>query len=119
MPQGRSPNGTETSSSKPPVDPCNAAMEKALKAAHDVEVGDEYFEAKNYNAAMMRYKDAVEEKPGDTAIHVRLGRAYEKLGQPAQAVEEYKAAQELAGPAKWSDEAKRALARLEKSQPGK
>ena len=94
-------------------------MEIALKAAHDVDVGDYYFEQKNYNGALMRYKDALEGKPGDIAIHVRLGRAYEKLNQAAQAVEEYKAALKLAGPEpakdKWSEEAKSALERLRKN----
>src|SRR5262249_14646677 len=102
------------SSSKVPVDKCNEAMELALQAAHSVEVGDYYFEAKNYNSALQRYKDAAEEKPGDTAIHVRLGRAYEKLGQLPQAIEQYKAAQELGEPAKWSDEAKTAIVRLQR-----
>jgi len=88
------------------VDKCDEAMEMTLKAAHDVDVGDYSFEAKNYGGALMRYKDAAEEKPGDAAIHVRLGRAFEKLGQLQQAMEQYKAAQELPGPAKWSDEAK-------------
>lgn len=88
-------------------------MEKALLAAHDVEVGDEYFEDKNYNAALMRYKSAVEDKPGDSAIHVRLGRAFEKLDKLPQAIEQYKAAQDLEGPAKWSDEAKAAVLRLQ------
>ncbi len=88
-------------------------MEKALKVAHDVEVGDEYFEAKNYSAALQRYQGAVEEKPGDTAIHVRLGRVFEKLEQIPQAIDQYKAAQNLAGPAKWQDEAKAAVVRLQ------
>ena len=88
----------------------------ALKAAHDVDVGDYSFAAKNYDGALLRYKDAVEEKPGDAAIHVRLGRVFEKLGQLPQAMEQYKAAQELAGPAKWSDEAKAALLRLQQRQ---
>ncbi len=91
-------------------------MESALKAAHDVEVGDYSFAANNYNGALLRYKDAVEEKPGDAAIHVRLGRAFEKLGQLPQALEQYKAAQELAGPAKWSEEAKAAVLRLQHRQ---
>jgi tetratricopeptide (TPR) repeat protein len=117
-PPAQTPGANESSSSsKPPVDKCDEAMERALKAAHDVEVGDEYFEAKNLNAALMRYKDALEEKPGDIAIHVRLGRVFEKLGQVPQAIEQYKAAQELAGPKKWLDEAKAALLRLQRS-PG-
>ena len=92
-------------------------MEMALQAAHNVEVGDYSFEAKNYGGALLRYKDAVEEKPEDAAIHVRLGRVFERLGQIPQAIEQYKAAQERPGPAKWSDEAKAAVLRLQQSQP--
>jgi len=117
-PPAQTPGGNESSSSsRPPVDKCNEAMERALQAAHDVEVGDEYFEAKNYTGAGMRYKDAAEQKPGDVAIQVRLGRAFEKLGHLPQAIEQYKAAQELAGPKKWLDEAKAAALRLEHSPP--
>ena len=88
-------------------------MDKALDASHNVDVGDYYFELKNYSAALMRYRDAVEEKPGDITIHVRLGRVFEKLNQPPQAIEQYQAAEKLAGPQKWSDEAKSALLRLQ------
>jgi len=117
-PQAKNPGENESSSSsRAPVDKCDDAMEMALKAAHDVEVGDYSFEAKNYGGALLRYKDAAEEKPGDAAIHVRLGRVLEKLGQLPQAMEQYKAAQELAGPAKWSDEAKAAVLRLDRRQP--
>jgi hypothetical protein len=106
-----------TSSSRIPVDKCDEAMEMALKAAHDVDVGDYSFSTNNYGGALMRYKDADEEKPGDAAIHVRLGRAFEKLKQPDQAMEQYKAAQDLAGPTKWTDEAKAAVVRLQQRQP--
>jgi tetratricopeptide (TPR) repeat protein len=106
-------SANESTSFRPAVDPCNEAMEKALLAAHDVEVGDEYFEDRNYNAALMRYKDADKGKPGDIAIHVRLGRAFEKLSKIPQAIDQYKAAQDLDGPAKWSDEAKAAVLRLQ------
>lgn len=117
VPQGKSADENDgTSSSRIPVDKCDEAMEQALKAAHDVEVGDYSFSASNYAGALMRYKDAAEEKPGDAAIHVRWGRALEKLNQLPQAMEEYKAAQGLGGPAKWSDEAKAALLRLQQRQ---
>jgi Flp pilus assembly protein TadD len=92
-------------------------MELALEAAHNVEVGDYSFDNKNYNGALLRYKDADEEKPEDAAIHVRLGRVFEKLGQLQEARGQYKAAFDLAGPQKWSDEAKSALARLEQHAP--
>jgi len=92
-------------------------MEMALAAAHNIEVGDYYFEGKNCSAALQRYNDALDEKPGDPAIHVRLGRVLEKLNQFPRAIEQYKAAQKLGGPEKWSDEAKSALSRLQ-SPPG-
>ena len=119
-PPAKNPGENESSSSsssRAPVDKCDDAMEMTLKAAHDVDVGDYSFETKNYGGALLRYKDAAQEKPGDAAIHVRMGRALEKLGQIPQAVEQYKAAQELAGPAKWTDEAKAAVVRLERRQP--
>jgi outer membrane protein assembly factor BamD (BamD/ComL family) len=56
-------------------------MNMALEAAHDVEVGDYYLGRQQYNGALQRYNDAAEEKPEDLAIHVRLGRAFEKLRQ--------------------------------------
>ena len=105
------------SSSKPPVDKCDEAMELALEAAHNVEVGDYSFDNKNYNGALLRYKDADVEKPEDAAIHVRLGRVFEKLGQLPEATGHYKAALDLAGPQKWADEAKAALVRLEQHAP--
>lgn len=89
----------------------------ALQAAHNVEVGDYYFDAKSYGAASLRYNDAVEEKPEDPAVHVRLGRVLENLNQLPEAIEQYKAAQNLAGPEKWSEEAKSALLRLQRT-PG-
>ncbi len=92
-------------------------MENALKAAHDVEVGDDYNAEKNYNAALQRYQDAVREKPGDAAIHVRLGRVFERLDQVPEAIAQYKAAQQMAESGKWSDEATAAVARLQPSQP--
>jgi tetratricopeptide (TPR) repeat protein len=109
----RSTSLGSVSASKGPQEPCDEKMEIALKAAHDVDVGDYYFEEKKYNAALQRYNDALEEKPGDIAIHVRLGRVLEKMNQLPQAIEQYQAAQKLAGPEKWSEEAKSALQRLQ------
>ncbi len=90
-------------------------MERALSAAHNVDVGDYYFEQKNYNGALLRYKDAAADKAQDIAIHVRMGRAFEKLNQVPQAIEQYQAALKLDSPQKWIDEAKAALDRLKNS----
>ena len=40
-------------------------------------------------SALLRYNDAAQEKPGDVAIHVRLGRVFERLGQLSQAIKQY------------------------------
>jgi Tetratricopeptide repeat len=106
-------NSNTTGSNTVPVETCGTAMKRALEAAHNVDVGDQYFGQKNYNGALMRYKEALEEKPGDVAIHVRLGRVHEKLGQLSQAIEAYNAAQKLPRTEKWTDEAKSALLRLQ------
>ncbi len=85
-----------------------------MSAAHDVEVGDYYVSQKNYRAALFRYQDAADQKPRDAAIHVRMGRAFEKLNEAAKAIEQYKAAEQLGGPEEFLKEAHEALARLEK-----
>ena len=93
-------------------------MKMALQAAHNVEVGDYSFGQKNYKGALLRYNDALEQKPDDLAIHVWMGRVLEKLKQITEAIEQYKAAQTLAGPERWSEEARSALLRLQHT-PGK
>ncbi len=92
-------------------------MEMTLNAAHDVEVGDSSFERGNYKGAALRYQDALKEKPDDPAIHVRLGRTFEKLVELPKAIEHYRAAETLPGPAKWSQEAYDSLARLSPQAP--
>jgi tetratricopeptide (TPR) repeat protein len=108
---------SSTSSSRTPTQKCDDAMEIVLEAAHNVDVGDYYFGQGNYKAALLRYKDAVEGKAEDVAIHVRLGRVLEKLEQFPEATEEYQAAQKVAGPKKWHDEATEALLRLQTPRP--
>ncbi len=114
--EGKQTSSDESSSkgsSTTPVNSCDVATEQALEAAHSVDVGDFNFTQKNYQGALMRYQDAAERKPGDAAIFVRLGRTFEKLDQRPRAIEQYEAALKLAGPEKWTQEAKSALARLQ------
>jgi tetratricopeptide (TPR) repeat protein len=92
--------------------PPSASTYDPVTAAHDVGVGDYYFSQKNYRGALMRYTDANREKPGDAAIHVRLGRGWEKLGSPEQAYPEYDAAVKLEPEGKSAAEAKDAMERL-------
>lgn len=94
---------------------CDLEMQQVLDAAHDVDVGDTYFEEKNFRAALFRYQDAATAKQDDAAILVRLGRTYEHLDQPQQALQQYTAAAKLAGTDKWVEEARSALARMRQS----
>lgn len=114
---GQNTTSSSDNSSKGPKsaqEKCDERMALALEAANDIDVGDYYFEGKkNYQAAYQRYRDALDAKPGDAAIHVRLGRVLEKLNQVPQAIEQYQTAEKLTGPQKWSDEAGSALQRLE------
>jgi len=112
-PDNQNTSSNTTVSDTVAAETCGTAMKMALEAAHNVEVGDQSFGQKNYKGALLRYKDALEEKRGDVATHVRLGRVLEKLDQLPQAIEEYKAAQKLRGPEKWANEAKAALLRLQ------
>ena len=112
-PSGGDESSSSSSAGKPSVSDCDEAMESALKAAQNVDVGDYYFAKENYRGALFRYEDASKEKPKDAAIRVRLGRAFEKLRELEKATEQYETAKKLGGPKKWSDEAEAALQRLQ------
>jgi len=115
VPSNKDTSSSATTSETISGETCGTAMKRALEAAHNVEVGDYSFRQKSYNGALLRYNDALQEKPADVAIRVRLGRVLEKLNQIPQAIEQYEAAQKLSGPEKWSDEAKSALQRLQRT----
>ncbi len=113
-PPGAAPAVSDgTSTSKVSTEKCGDAMEMSLAAAHDTDAGDYDFKIRNYQGALLRYQAALDEKPGDVAIYVRLGRVYEKLHRVPQALEQYRAAEKLAGPKNYTDEAEAALRRLE------
>ncbi|HEX8926953.1 MAG TPA: tetratricopeptide repeat protein [Terriglobales bacterium] len=113
-PQSNEATAPGYSTSKSESDKCAEAMESTLAAAQDVDTGDFYAKNKNYKGALMRYQSALEKKPGDAAIYVRLGRAYEHLNDIPHAKETYIAAANMAGPEKWVAEAKTALERITK-----
>jgi tetratricopeptide (TPR) repeat protein len=81
-------------------------------AAEDTDVGDYYYGQKNYRAALMRYESAVEKKPGDAAIHLRIGRAFEKLGDNERAYMGYDSTVKLEPAGKRAVEAKQGMERL-------
>lgn len=115
QPRPKTDSGTGESSSKGSTDEAarNEASDRdALAAAQSVEVGDYYFGEKNYRAALSRYQEALESKPDDAAIYLRLGRAFEKLGEATLAFENHDAslAADAAGPS--AEESGKAAERL-------
>ena len=104
---GESSSSKESAEVAPAYDP--------IQAAQSVEVGDYYYGEKKYRAALSRYQEALESKPDDAAIYLRLGRTLEKLDELTRAFENYDASltADPGGPA--AEEARKAVKRL---QPG-
>ena len=88
------------------------AFDDTIKAAKNVEVADGEFDSQNYRAALSRYLEAKDQKPGDAAIHWRLGRTYEKLGETPAAYAQYSAALQLHPAPKVKADSEASLARL-------
>jgi len=59
------------------------------KADHNVEVGDQYFQKKNYQAAVSRYREALYWKDDDAIATYRLAHALEVVGQFAESRKYY------------------------------
>jgi tetratricopeptide (TPR) repeat protein len=60
-----------------------------LRAEKDIEVGEHYMHKGDYDAAIDRFQDAIEAKPGFAIPFRYLGEAQEKKGLKKQAVKSY------------------------------
>jgi hypothetical protein len=56
-----------------------------FKASKDIDIGNFYFNRKNYRAALDRYKEALYYKDGDAVASFRVAVCEEKLGDKAEA----------------------------------
>ena len=61
-----------------------------LLAMKNLDVGKQYLKKKNYDAAIQRFRDAIDYDPSLVQAYDNLGRAYEKKGDKAKAVAVYK-----------------------------
>ena len=66
-----------------------------LRAEKDLEVGQYYMRIGKIDAAMDRFQDAIEAKPGYAVPFLHLGEAQEKKGMKRDAVKSYKRYLEL------------------------
>jgi len=60
-----------------------------LRAEKDIEVGEHYMHKGDYDAAIDRFQDAIEAKPGYAIPFRYLGEALEKKGLKRQATKSY------------------------------
>jgi tetratricopeptide (TPR) repeat protein len=86
-----------------------------LKAMKDVEVGDFYFNRKNYKAALDRYKEALYYKDNDAVASFRLAQCQEKVGDKAEARKYYEQYLKILPEGPFAKEAHASLDRLGKT----
>jgi tetratricopeptide (TPR) repeat protein len=95
-----------------PGTPDPACVElKKQDAAHDLQVGDDYFSDKQYPSAENRYRLVLQEDPANTTAMLHLAQVLEKMHKSAEAAEEY---QKFLATNPPDAEAKKARAALEK-----
>ncbi len=83
-----------------------------MKAMKDVEVGDFYYKKENYNAAISRYREALEFKPHDAEATFKLAEALTKTGDTAGAIENYRAYLKILPNGPYAKKAHEALEKL-------
>ena len=83
-----------------------------MKAMKDVEVGDFYYKRDNYEAAISRYREALEFKPHDAEATYKLAEALNKTGDTAGATENYEAYLKILPNGPYAKKAKEALEKL-------
>jgi tetratricopeptide (TPR) repeat protein len=85
-----------------------------LRAMKDVEVGDYYYRAGNYKAALSRYREALEFKPRDAIATFKLAQTLEKTKETDEARARYEEYLAILKDGPNASEAKKALERLKK-----
>lgn len=85
-----------------------------LRAMKDIEVGDYYFKAGNYKAALSRYREALQFKPHDAVATFKLAQVLEKSREFEEARTRYQEYLTILKDGPSANEAKKALERLKK-----
>ncbi|MGB7438306.1 MAG: tetratricopeptide repeat protein [Candidatus Acidiferrum sp.] len=85
-----------------------------LRAERDVDVGKYYLNKGDYDAAIDRFMDAADNKPGFAIPYRYLGEAYEKKGQKKPAVKAYQRYLDLYPKAEDGDKIRKKIEKLHK-----
>jgi tetratricopeptide (TPR) repeat protein len=116
-PAGAPPPKQDAPKPKPNTD---SAMQSApdqpkwdpLRAEKDIEVGKYYMKKGDMDAAIDRFQDATDAKPGYAIPFLYLGEAYEKKGKKKQAVKAYQRYLDLYPHAEDGDKIRKKIAKL-------
>ncbi len=72
---------TDTAEGKEAAEPAKPKEYSPMEAERSLQVGNYYYKGKNYDAAIMRYLEALEYQPDFVKAFDALARAYEKNKQ--------------------------------------
>jgi len=82
------------------------------RAAKAIEVGTFYFKKGSYKAALSRFQEALQWKPGDADATFMLAQTFAKLGQQSEARANYEAYLKILPDGPHAKEARKALDKL-------
>ncbi|MBI3405406.1 MAG: tetratricopeptide repeat protein [Acidobacteria bacterium] len=88
----------------------------ALKCEKAMEIGNFYYNKKNYDAAIDRYREAANYRPNFAKPHFLLGQAFEKKGDSTSAITEFKKYLELWPKAPDAEKVQRRITEIKESK---
>jgi Tfp pilus assembly protein PilF len=100
--------------SSSPGDGTAAMSEQVREFAKDMEIGTYNFRNKNYRGAELRFRHALDYKPGQPDATFKLAESLNKLGKSDEAKQEYQAYLESQPNGSYAERARTALRRLSK-----
>lgn len=106
--------GPAPAQKKPPTNAQPEPVFEPFKAEKSVEVGMYYLKKKNYDAAIERFLDALNYKPGFARPHLLLGEAFEKKGEYEDSIMHYTAYLEILPNAEDANKIRKKITQLEK-----
>src|SRR5262249_57919035 len=105
-PKPNTDNATSNAPDQPKWDP--------LRAEKDLEVGQYYMRRGDYDAAIDRFNDAIESKPGYAVPFRFLGEAQEKKGVKKKAIKSYQRYLDLVPRADDADKIRKKIDKLQR-----
>ena len=109
---------THTCWSSPPGEDLGSASQSEREFAKDMDVGEFNFKNKNYKGAELRFRDALNYKPGEPEATFKLAESLDKQGEKNVSREMYTAYLKAQPNGLYAERARKAIERLtKKSQP--